>query len=160
MHDPEAYEDPLEFRPERFIKDGKLDPSVRDPTNYMFGFGRRHVQFFPALSTWNTSVTSPNRICPGRYLALPSLFINMASMLHVFDFSLPLDDNGQPLPVKYEEGHGLVTYVLGAAFPLSPSNIQFCSHPEDFQCVIKPRSAEAEALILEAYRLATAEVEP
>ncbi|EIW59173.1 cytochrome P450 [Trametes versicolor FP-101664 SS1] len=122
LHDPVTYEDPFAFRPERFIKDGKLDVTVQDPTDYMFGFGRR--------------------ICPGRYLAIPSLFINIASLLHVFEFSLPLDDKGYPVSAKYEEGHGLV------------------SPPEGCQCVIKPRSVEAEALIREAYRLATAENEP
>ena len=43
MHDPEEYEDPDEFRPERFIRDGKLDPNVRDPLAFVFGFGRRCV---------------------------------------------------------------------------------------------------------------------
>ena len=41
MHDPAVYEDPHVFRPERFIRDGKLDPSVRDPLAFVFGFGRR-----------------------------------------------------------------------------------------------------------------------
>ncbi len=41
MHDPDTYEDSDEFRPERFIRDGKLDPSVRDPADFAFGFGRR-----------------------------------------------------------------------------------------------------------------------
>ena len=41
MHDPAVYEDPDEFRPERFIRDGKLDPSVQDPVSFIFGFGRR-----------------------------------------------------------------------------------------------------------------------
>ena len=44
MRDPTAYEDPEEFRPERFIRDGKLDPSVRDPSAFVFGFGRRYVR--------------------------------------------------------------------------------------------------------------------
>ncbi len=41
MHDPDTYEDSDEFRPERFIQDGKLDPGVRDPADFAFGFGRR-----------------------------------------------------------------------------------------------------------------------
>ncbi|EIW59174.1 cytochrome P450 [Trametes versicolor FP-101664 SS1] len=106
LHDPDTYEDPFVFRPERFIKDGKLDPTVQDPADYMFGFGRRHVQLSPVHC--NRVVTSPDRICPGRHLAIPSLFINIVSILHVFDISLPLDRNGQPVSVKYEETHGLV----------------------------------------------------
>lgn len=44
MHDPDVYEDPDEFRPERFIKDGQIDPSVRDPVDFVFGYGRRWVR--------------------------------------------------------------------------------------------------------------------
>ena len=41
MHDPVVYPDPHVFRPERFIRDGQLDPDVRDPSLYVFGYGRR-----------------------------------------------------------------------------------------------------------------------
>ena len=41
MHDPEVFEAPEEFRPERYLKDGQIDPSVRDPVVAAFGFGRR-----------------------------------------------------------------------------------------------------------------------
>ena len=44
MHDPVAYPQPYEFRPDRFIgKDGTLDRTVRDPLEFVFGFGRRCV---------------------------------------------------------------------------------------------------------------------
>ena len=41
MHDEDMYPDPFTFNPERFLKDGKLNPAVRDPRNIGFGFGRR-----------------------------------------------------------------------------------------------------------------------
>ncbi|KAH9847889.1 CyP450 monooxygenase [Lenzites betulinus] len=113
LHDPEVYESPDEFRPERFIRDGKLDPTVQDPAAFAFGFGRR--------------------ICAGRYFAFGTMFISIASILHVFDISPPLDKDGVPLPrKKFEQTHGVLSY------------------PEDCRCTIKPRSAAAEALIREA----------
>ena len=43
MHDPKVYHEPDRFLPDRFMRDGKLDPSVRDPRDFVFGFGRRSV---------------------------------------------------------------------------------------------------------------------
>ncbi|KAH9929089.1 cytochrome P450 [Epithele typhae] len=109
MHDPEVFPDPEAFRPERFIKDGKLDVSIRDPTTFSFGYGRR--------------------ICPGRHFALAALFINIASVLHVFDLSPAVDENGRPIHITPTMSDGFLSYL------------------EDSRCTIKPRSAEAEALI-------------
>ena len=39
--DPLAYPEPDRFMPERFLNDGRLDLSVRDPLKFQFGFGRR-----------------------------------------------------------------------------------------------------------------------
>lgn len=41
LNDEKAYPDPSTFKPERFIRDGKLDPSVQDPEVAAFGYGRR-----------------------------------------------------------------------------------------------------------------------
>ncbi|KAK7678462.1 hypothetical protein QCA50_018522 [Cerrena zonata] len=65
LHDSEDYPEPQMFNSDRFIKDGKINPDVRDPLTVAFGFGRR--------------------ICPGRYSSNGSLFILIASVLHVFN---------------------------------------------------------------------------
>ncbi|KAH6919329.1 cytochrome P450 [Coprinopsis sp. MPI-PUGE-AT-0042] len=80
--DPIIYPNPYEFRPERFLKDGKIDPDVLDPNSYAFGFGRR--------------------ICPGRWLSQESLGLFAASLLAVFNVLPAKDETGSPIPLKYE----------------------------------------------------------
>ncbi|KAI0691793.1 CyP450 monooxygenase [Cerioporus squamosus] len=80
MHDPDIYEDPDVFRPERFIRDDKLTSDVRDPYEFVFGFGRR--------------------ICPGRYFGDAALFINISAMLHVFNITPPVDGNGKEIKIE------------------------------------------------------------
>jgi cytochrome P450 len=67
------YPDPFSFRPERFLKDGKINPDVKDPLA-AFGFGRR--------------------ICPGRYMAQASAWIAVASILASFDITKAIDVDG------------------------------------------------------------------
>lgn len=51
LHDETVYPKPFEFNPDRFIKDGKLNPEVKDPGHAAFGFGRRYgVSVFPCNS--------------------------------------------------------------------------------------------------------------
>ena len=40
-HDEDEYPDPFAFTPERFLKDGQLNPNICDPALIAFGFGRR-----------------------------------------------------------------------------------------------------------------------
>ena len=35
------YPNPEVFNPDRFLKDGQIDPSVKDPELQQFGWGRR-----------------------------------------------------------------------------------------------------------------------
>ncbi|KAF8994066.1 cytochrome P450 [Cyathus striatus] len=109
LHDKDDYPDPLIFRPERFLKaNGQLDPDVRDPTA-AFGFGRR--------------------ICPGKHVALSTLWIAAASILSVYNLSKSKDENGNIVEPRIEYHSSMILHAL------------------PFKCSIKPRSAEAERLI-------------
>ncbi|KAK7692396.1 hypothetical protein QCA50_004021 [Cerrena zonata] len=76
LHDPDDYPDPERFNPGRFLKDGRINPDVRDPLQLAFGFGRR--------------------ICPGRWLSSASLFMTIASVLHTLDIRPILEPDGKP----------------------------------------------------------------
>ena len=40
----------MKYQPERYLKDGKLNPDVMDPDSVAFGFGRRSVDItFPVM---------------------------------------------------------------------------------------------------------------
>ncbi|KAM5539711.1 hypothetical protein V8D89_006524 [Ganoderma adspersum] len=108
--DPSVYHAPDAFIPERFLTaDGEIDPDVRDPATFSFGYGRR--------------------ICPGRHYAASVLFMVAATVLHTLSITAPLGKDGKPIHLEGKMTYGLLSY------------------PEQFECVIKPRSAEAAALI-------------
>ena len=43
LHDPESFNNPMEYQPERYLKDGLLNPDYIDTNSVVFGFGRRLV---------------------------------------------------------------------------------------------------------------------
>jgi len=85
LHNEIDYPDPLDFKPERFLKDGQQNPGIKDPATSAFGFGRR--------------------ICPGRHFAQSSIWITIASILSCFEISKAIDENGLFIePSGYSSG--------------------------------------------------------
>ena len=79
LHDPEAYPDPEEFKPERFLNP---DGTVRDDPALLLVFG------------------AGKRICPGRFFADATIFIVTSSVLSIFKVTKAKDENGYDIPVK------------------------------------------------------------
>ncbi|KAK7450603.1 hypothetical protein VKT23_012913 [Stygiomarasmius scandens] len=75
LHDEALYgPEPNRFNPGRFLtEDGTLNPNIPDP-EADFGFGRR--------------------TCPGRLVALSSLWISIASVLATFNLDKAIDQDG------------------------------------------------------------------
>ncbi|THG92741.1 hypothetical protein EW026_g8263 [Hermanssonia centrifuga] len=66
-NDPQNYENPTQFNPDRFYNVNGKGSTTLDPHEFAFGFGRRK--------------------CPGQDLADANVWICMAMSLSVFDFS-------------------------------------------------------------------------
>ncbi|KAI0371752.1 cytochrome P450 [Pilatotrama ljubarskyi] len=110
LHDEQMYPDAARYNPDRFLNpDGSLNPAVRDPATAAFGFGRR--------------------ICPGRFMALDSMWIAIACVLSLFEIKKAVGEDGKEIMPDGE-------YIRG-----------FLCHPKPFPCVIKPRSKEHEQLL-------------
>ncbi|PHT92657.1 hypothetical protein T459_00539 [Capsicum annuum] len=83
QRDPQVWESPLEFQPERFLNSTNLEYAGNNMNYLPFGSGRR--------------------ICAGLPLAEKMLMFVLASLLHSFDWKLPEGEN-----VDLSEGFGLV----------------------------------------------------
>jgi len=66
--DPEAWENPYEFNPDRFLG-SSIDLKGNDFELIPFGAGRR--------------------ICPGIFIALATVELSLANLLHKFDWEMP-----------------------------------------------------------------------
>ncbi|KAK0498930.1 cytochrome P450 [Armillaria luteobubalina] len=116
LHDENDFPEPDEFKPGRFTDGHKLFKDVPDPRNFAFGYGRR--------------------ICPGRHFAESNLWMNIATLLSVYDIRYPVGVNG--LEQKQDPKFIWKLAVL---------------KPEEFECHFEPRSKER----LEKLRIAVEE---
>jgi len=66
------------------LKDGKLDPSVKDPEDRVFGSSRR--------------------ICPGKHFASHAIFLRFATILATFDVEPGVNEKGEvESEIKFHE---------------------------------------------------------
>lgn len=110
LQDPDVYLDSKRFDPERFLAP-RNEP---DPATEAFGYGRR--------------------ICPGRFFADTSLYLNMVQTLATFNLSKGVDANGDEIELDVKPKPGVLTYQT------------------EFQVVATPRSEEHVKLIQELER--------
>jgi cytochrome P450 len=95
---PEYWDDPLLFRPERFL-DSKVDFKGRDFEYLPFGSGRR--------------------ICPGIPLANRMIVLMLAALLHSFEWELPQGVTPEMLDMREQYGITLKKLVPLSAVPIS-----------------------------------------
>lgn len=105
LHDPEVYPSPEEYKPERWLKDGQLNPEVPDPT-IAFGYGRRLVETLPSIPILSDIHCS---ICPGRHLSNNSLYAMVSLILSVYNISPPVDNQGNHVDLKPEPTPGMIS---------------------------------------------------
>lgn len=133
LHDPKTYKDPMEFNPERFLASPESPTPEEDPRHAAFGYGRR--------------------TCPGSTLADAAVFVFAAMSLTVFDISHGAAGEGlgkmslDELKANVSFVSGIVRSVHTYASPNRGWLMHHPSSPKPFDCVVKPRSAKAEALI-------------
>ena len=85
FYDPVVYPEPHIFNPERFLKDGKLDPSVKDPEDRVFGSSRR--------------------MCPGRHFASRTIFLRITTILATFNIEPGVNDKSEvESEIRFHEG--------------------------------------------------------
>lgn len=86
-------------------------------------------------------------MCPGRWLAIQSIWIAVASVLAVYDILLPLDEQGKEIKLPEEYSTGLLKYLYFYHLSKTTALTYISSHPKPFSCRIVPRSSKAVSLI-------------
>ncbi|KAL0953294.1 hypothetical protein HGRIS_004543 [Hohenbuehelia grisea] len=100
LHDEEQYPNPQTFDPSRYLKQEQAGRSINPVPELAFGFGRR--------------------ICPGRFLALDSIWIIIATVLSVYEITKARDTAGNVLEPQVSYTSGLISRPKTFPFRLVP----------------------------------------
>ncbi|KAJ5297506.1 hypothetical protein N7508_007755 [Penicillium antarcticum] len=101
-HDVLVYNDPMEFKPERFLDSPDGSPPERDPHMLVFGYGRR--------------------ACPGRTLADANVFLTVAQSLAVFNIAKPIR-NGQVEELSVDYLPGVISHPTPFTLSIKPRSM-------------------------------------
>ncbi|KAJ8468347.1 hypothetical protein ONZ45_g17274 [Pleurotus djamor] len=101
LHDPQQYPDPKKFNPRRFEdKKRNIEQSINPLPDAAFGFGRR--------------------VCPGRFLALDSIWMVIATVLSVYQITKASDAHGKAIEPEISYTPGLISRPKPFPFQLVP----------------------------------------
>ncbi|KZP19003.1 cytochrome P450 [Athelia psychrophila] len=96
LNDPVVYPDPSVFNPERFLRNGKIDPEVQDPEVAVFGYGRR--------------------ICPGQRIANAFTWLSAGYIIASFDIRKVVGSDGLPVEPIVKYAPGISRFVMCSAW--------------------------------------------
>lgn len=97
-HDPDKYENPELFNPDRYFdQDGNL---MDDKDVFVFGFGRR--------------------ICPGRHMASATVWLAIVTVLSMFNIRKVKDASGNEIPLNGDYTDGLISHPLPYQCSVTP----------------------------------------
>ncbi|KAJ7433101.1 cytochrome P450 [Mycena latifolia] len=98
LHDPQHYPDPSKFDPDRYIDaEANRSKNINANPEIAFGFGRR--------------------ICPGRFLALDTIWIVITSTLYSYRICKAVDERGKEVEPLLEYTTGLISIDHSLARP-------------------------------------------
>ncbi|KLO17646.1 cytochrome P450 [Schizopora paradoxa] len=104
LHDPNTYEDPMTFKPERHLLPNGTVNLSSDPRKYAFGFGRR--------------------VCAGMHFGENSVWIFIARVLATMTVSHKIDEQGKKIDVRLEPISGLISRPVPFECAIAPRSKQ------------------------------------
>ncbi|EPS37503.1 hypothetical protein H072_8825 [Dactylellina haptotyla CBS 200.50] len=122
LRDPAVYRNPNAFDPDRFLSP-RNEP---DPVSDAFGYGRR--------------------ICPGRFFADTSVYLNIVKSLAVFNINKMLDKDGNEVDIDIKVKPGILSYVPEFPFRVTPRSRKHIKLIRQIESDSLPEESDAQLI--------------